>query len=109
MSKTCYSEGRRTHPPKPVSIYTTKLHVIQRVKINYKSKMEVIAYVGQKEGQSSWLTEGQGEGGEPGHHQGNKTIPQRKQVSGKLEAAGGTMQPASGPAWGQERETPAHF
>lgn len=54
MSKTCYSEGHRTHPPKSVSIYATKLHVvIQRVKINYKSEMKVIAYVGQKEGLES--------------------------------------------------------
>ena len=44
-------KGRRTCPPKPVSVYATKLHVeIQRVKINYKNEIKVIAYVGERKG-----------------------------------------------------------
>lgn len=90
--------------------YATKLHVvIQRVKISYKSEMKVLAYVGQKEGLESRLTEGRGESGDPEHHPGNKTIHRTKQVSRKLEAAVSAMQPASGPAWSQVCGTPAQL
>lgn len=90
MSKTRYSGGQRTHPPKPVSIYATRLHVvIQRVKINYKSEIKVIACEGQKEGvKSPGSTEVRAEGSAPGRHHGNKVTHRRKASRQQAQSSG---------------------
>lgn len=80
MSKAHYSGRQRAHPPKPVPIYATTLHVvIPRVKTNYSHEMKVIACEGRKEGaRSPGLPEVGAEGTGPGLHRGNKMTHRRK-------------------------------